>query len=248
MPYLVVTDLDGTLLRPDWTVSQRTRDALQIAGDADVPVIYATGRPPRWMEKVYETTEHRPLTICANGALTLLDEEPLHIDAIPDEVVEQVHEILLSHRSEFEMHTEQWRGHTLKILAALPEMDREHADAILHEVRDRAGHLIEPTHSSFNRLLIEMGPSGVTKAAALQRVLQERWPEHTVIGVGDMPNDMAMLQSVDVPMTVATGHPWLRELAVGVLPGPEEDGVAQLLETLVEARHHDAAVRRFTAP
>ena len=248
MPYLVVTDLDGTLLRSDATVSQRSRDALASSAEAGIEVIYATGRPPRWLDAVYETTGHRPLTICANGAVTLAGDEPVHIDAIPDDVVDEVQRILLSHRPGFELRTEQWRGHTLKMLAALPELDKTHADAVLHEVRDVAGHLIEPTHSAFNRLLIEMGPNGVTKAAALQRVLAERWPDHTVIGIGDMPNDMPLLESVDVPLTVSTGHPWLRDTAVGVLPGPADDGVAQMLETLIEARHHDAVVSRFTGP
>ena len=91
MPYLVVTDLDGTLLRPDHTVSERTREALRTAQAAGVDVMYATGRPPRWLEAVYETTQHRPITICANGALTLYRGDPMNIEAIPDETVEQVH-------------------------------------------------------------------------------------------------------------------------------------------------------------
>jgi hypothetical protein len=33
-------------------------------------------------------------------------------------------------------------------------------------------------------------------------------------------------------MTVESGHPWLREITDRVLPGPEDDGVAQLLERL----------------
>lgn len=248
MAFLVATDLDGTLLRPDWTVSQRTRDALQSAQEAGVEVVYATGRPPRWLDDVYATTEHRPLTICANGALTLLDDEPLHIDAIPDEVVEEVWDLLLATRSDFVLRTERWRGHTLKLLAGLPGMDSEHADAVLHEVLSVAGHLVEPTHSAFNQLLIEMGPTGVTKAAALRRILAERWPDHTVIGIGDMPNDKALLESVDIPLTVASGHPWLREIAVAVLPGPADDGVAQLLEMLPEAHAESDVVSRFTAP
>jgi hydroxymethylpyrimidine pyrophosphatase-like HAD family hydrolase len=51
-----------------------------------------------------------------------------------------------------------------------------------------------------------------------------------------MPNDVAMLQAADLPMTVATGHPWLRELTDRVLPGPDEDGLAQLLEALAQGR------------
>lgn len=233
MPYLVVTDLDGTLLRPDHTVSQRTRMALRTAQESGVEIIYATGRPPRWLDAVYETTQHQPITICANGALTLQKGEPLHVEAIPDTTVEQVHDLLRGLRSDFVFRTEQWRGHTLKLLAAVPDLPQHHADEILGQVRALAGHLVEPTHSAFGHLLIEMGPSGVTKARALRRLIDDRWPDRTVIAIGDMPNDLALLRSVDLPMTVASGHPSLRQITQRVLPSPEQDGVAQLLEQLI---------------
>ena len=232
MSYLVATDLDGTLLRRDFTVSARTREALQGAVAAGVAVVYATGRPPRWLPEVYEVTGLSPITVCANGALTLVDDEPLAVNGIPDEVVDEVRGLLVDHREDFVIHTEQWRGHTLKMLAALPDVDHGQADDVLTAVREVAGHLVEPTHSAHGRLLIEMGPSGVTKAHALQRLRAQMWPDATFIAVGDMPNDEAMLRSADLPMTVATGHPALRSVAGRILPGPDDDGVASLLEEL----------------
>lgn len=234
MPHLVATDLDGTLLRADGTVSQRTRDALQAAGAAGIEVVYATGRPPRWLQRVYDATGHHPLTICANGALTLHGDEVVAVDPIDSEAVAEVSALLQDMRSDFIVRTEQWRGHTLKVLAGLPDVDHSHADDVLAQVHELAGHLVEPTHSAHGQLLIEMGPAGVTKAAALSRLRAERWPDHTAIAVGDMPNDIAMLTSVDVPMTVETGHAAVREIAQVVLPGPHHDGVAVLLERLAE--------------
>lgn len=228
MPYLVATDLDGTLLRPDGSVSERTREALRNGVD----VVYATGRPPRWLPEVYEATGFEPITICANGALTLQSGEPLRIEAIPDETVEEVHGLLRSLHGDFVFFQEQWRGHTLKVLAGLPDAGGRQVDEVLAEVADLAGHLIEPTHSAHGRLLIEMGPSGVTKAHALLALRKQQWPDHTLIAVGDMPNDAAMLRAADIGMTVESGHPSLLAVAREVLPGPEQDGVAQLLERL----------------
>lgn len=232
MPYLVATDLDGTLLRRDFTVSQRTRLALRSAADAGIEVVYATGRPPRWLPAVYEATGLSPITVCANGALTLFDGEPLHVDAIPDDVVAEVERALRAQRVDFVFRTEQWRGHTVKVLAALPTLDHRDADRVLREVRDAAGHLVEPTYSVHGQLLIEMGPGGVTKAAALARLREQRWPAHVLVAIGDMPNDEQMLRSADVAVTVATGHPGLRGITDRVLPGPDDDGVAALLERL----------------
>ncbi|MBO1736608.1 HAD hydrolase family protein, partial [Barnesiella sp. GGCC_0306] len=36
---LIATDLDGTLLTPDGTISPRTRDAIRVAEKAGVPVV-----------------------------------------------------------------------------------------------------------------------------------------------------------------------------------------------------------------
>lgn len=242
MPYLIATDLDGTLLRSDFRVSERTRAALRTASQAGVEVIYATGRPPRWLQAVYDTTGHRPITVCANGALTLLGDEPVDVTGIEPDVVEEVRAILRATRSDFVFGTEQWQGHTLKVLASLPHLDNQSADAVLAEVRAVAGHLVEPTHSAYGQLLIEMGPAGVTKARAVQRLRSQYWPGHILIAIGDMPNDLALLESADIAMTVESGHSVLRATTSHVLPSPESDGVAQLLESLA----NDGSVSQFT--
>ena len=55
---LVATDLDGTLLRPDTTVSAFTVDTLARARAAGLPVVVVTGRPPRWIVPVAAATGH----------------------------------------------------------------------------------------------------------------------------------------------------------------------------------------------
>ena len=164
MSYLIATDLDGTLLRPDSSVSDRTRNALRTASDGGVEGSTRRAGRRTGCRGVCEATGHRPITVCANGALTLQADEPINIDAIDPEVVDEVREVLLTSHSDFRVPTEVWRGHALKLLAFLPDQDHKAADDILALVREAAGHLVEPTHSSHGRLLIEMGPSGVTKA------------------------------------------------------------------------------------
>ncbi len=66
---LFATDLDGTLLRSDGTVSERTRAALRAATDAGLLVAFVTGRPPRWLDEVIETTGHLGVAVGANGAV-----------------------------------------------------------------------------------------------------------------------------------------------------------------------------------
>ena len=68
-PRIVATDLDGTLLRRDGTVSERTRAALGRVEAAGATLVFVTGRPPRWLAPVVEQTGHTGLAVCANGAV-----------------------------------------------------------------------------------------------------------------------------------------------------------------------------------
>ncbi|MEU0136774.1 Cof-type HAD-IIB family hydrolase [Streptomyces sp. NPDC006296] len=65
---LIATDLDGTLLRDDKTLSDRTIAALTAADEAGIEVLFVTGRPARWMDVVTPHVQDHSLAICANGA------------------------------------------------------------------------------------------------------------------------------------------------------------------------------------
>jgi len=86
---LFATDLDGTLLRSDGTVSDRTRAALRAAADAGLVVVFVTGRPPRWLDDVVEETGHLGVAVGANGAV-IYDMAREHVvrthPLIPDEM------------------------------------------------------------------------------------------------------------------------------------------------------------------
>ncbi|MGH3647934.1 MAG: HAD family hydrolase [Micromonosporaceae bacterium] len=83
-PTLIASDLDGTLLRGDGTVSRRTVAALDAVAAAGVPFVMATGRPIRWLPEVLAQTGVRGPVICANGGVIydpdadeVLDHTPL---------------------------------------------------------------------------------------------------------------------------------------------------------------------------
>jgi Cof subfamily protein (haloacid dehalogenase superfamily) len=68
LPRLIATDLDGTLLRDDKSVSARTVAGLAAAEEAGIEVIFVTGRPARWMGVVSAHVHGHGLAICGNGA------------------------------------------------------------------------------------------------------------------------------------------------------------------------------------
>ena len=85
---LVATDLDGTLLRPDGTVSERTITAVRAAREAGLHVIPITGRPPRITWAVAREAGLGPLGVCSNGAavVDISSMEVIEIETIGAEV------------------------------------------------------------------------------------------------------------------------------------------------------------------
>jgi Cof subfamily protein (haloacid dehalogenase superfamily) len=88
---MVGTDLDGTLLRTDGTVSERTRAAIAAADRAGLLVAFATGRPPRWLYDVANATGHTGIAVAANGAVifdlatdTVIAEHILTVDLLAE--------------------------------------------------------------------------------------------------------------------------------------------------------------------
>lgn len=70
-PRLIATDLDGTIVRFDGTISKRTINAINGARAKGAILYFVTGRPPRWLGDVTDAfgTHGVPPVICGNGAL-----------------------------------------------------------------------------------------------------------------------------------------------------------------------------------
>ena len=68
-PALIASDVDGTLLDDEETITPRTRSAVLAAVDAGTRFVLATGRPPRWVRPVVDALGFAPMAVCANGAV-----------------------------------------------------------------------------------------------------------------------------------------------------------------------------------
>ena len=92
LPKMVATDLDGTIVRTDGTISTRTVHALLAAEKAGATIVLVTGRPPRWITTIAEQTDHHGIVICSNGAIVydLHTEQILESTLIPVETVLKV--------------------------------------------------------------------------------------------------------------------------------------------------------------
>jgi hypothetical protein len=68
---LVATDLDGTLLRSDKTISARTAIAMRAAQEAGITIVWATARARNSVQAFAIQAQFTGLALCANGAVVL---------------------------------------------------------------------------------------------------------------------------------------------------------------------------------
>jgi hypothetical protein len=217
-PKLIVSDLDGTLLRSDETISDETVAELQRWADAGVPLVLATGRPPRWMLGVRDRLGGGT-AICCNGAVLLdlgdfavLEEHPLTPDvlqAITGELRRRQpgtwfaveygdqfrHEPIYKPR--WDVDAPGVAEATLEELVARPvaKLLARHEglsrDEFVELVAEVVGDTATVTNSSADALA-EISACGVTKATGLARVAADRGlGPADVVYFGDMPNDLA---------------------------------------------------------
>jgi len=260
---LVASDLDGTIVRPDGTISERTLAAFAACEAAGIGVLFVTGRPPRWMGSIAAATGHHGLAICGNGAVlydlgaeqvvgtraltrqTVLDVAAAMRATLPAAVFAL--ETTSGYRREpgFRPHHEAARaarvGSVPELLADEPvvvkvlcRVEGSTADPILAAARLVLGGLAEPVHSDSTGSMIEIAALGVSKASTLAQVVQERRIEPAdVVAFGDMPNDVPMLRWAGRGYAMADGHPEAIAAADDVAPPCARDGVAQVLEQLL---------------
>jgi HAD superfamily hydrolase (TIGR01484 family) len=68
-PQLIASDVDGTLLDPLERLTERTKAVVRRASEAGVPIVLASGRPPRWIPAVATEAGLTGYAVCANGAV-----------------------------------------------------------------------------------------------------------------------------------------------------------------------------------
>lgn len=71
LPRLIATDLDGTLLRSDLSVSPRTRQALDAVRAQGVFVVPVTARQPHGVKLIGQQAGFAEWALCSNGALAV---------------------------------------------------------------------------------------------------------------------------------------------------------------------------------
>jgi Cof subfamily protein (haloacid dehalogenase superfamily) len=255
---LAAIDLDGTLLRPDGSLSKRSRAALERARASGIRTVLVTARGPRSVRVLAADLGLDGSAICSNGAITLdlssgevVRTQPLGTEIAARLVRElrsrlpgilfaaETEEIVLEPGFaawEWEPPTGTRYADGLELVAEpvaklIVRHDTHALEAIAEAARELAGDDAAVTIPG--PWTVEISAAGVSKAAALAELCAELGVEAAeVVAFGDYPNDLPMLEWAGHAVAVANAHPDVLAAADEVTASNADDGVALVLERL----------------
>ncbi|MEU2759240.1 HAD family hydrolase [Streptomyces sp. NPDC007094] len=258
---LVATDLDGTLLRPDGTVSARSRAALGRAAASGARHLIVTGRPVPGIRALLADLAYTGLVVCGQGTQlydadagrllrsVTLDREAADtalgkieaevgavFAAVDQDGVDGVTLIEAGYRMPNPTLPAQRVGSRealweRPVIKVLVRHPELGDDALTAAARGAVGDLATVTMAGPGT--VELAPRGVDKGTGLAAAaeLLDIGAERTV-AFGDMPNDLPMFAGSGLRVAMGNAHPELRAAADEVTLTHAGDGVAVVLERL----------------
>ncbi|MEU6545898.1 HAD family hydrolase [Streptomyces sp. NPDC046859] len=258
---LIATDLDGTLLRGDDTLSDRSLVALAQAAMAGAQHLVVTGRPAPRVRPLLEVMGSRGLAVCGQGA-QLYDagqDRLLWSITLERDLAETALGKIEAEVGQVYAAVDQDGVEGLTLIEpgylmphpTLPAVRVRHRedlwcepiskvllrhptlsdDELAATARAVVGSLATVTMSGPGT--VELQPSGITKATGLALAAEHLGlGPHETIAFGDMPNDIPMFDWAAHGVAMANAHPELKSVADEITLSNEDDGIAVVLERL----------------
>lgn len=255
----VVTDLDGTVVRSDFSISAATLAALDAVRAAGIAFVIATARTPQGLEHFQALAQRTTLSVCCSGAIgwsshdkarTWMDEmRAPEIRRVVQLAVDAGAGVASFDGSLWRMTDEYYRlsptqphGPTRMVvtsseLAETPccTMALRHRDGDL----DRIATLVASGRDSAalshvgRSTVLDVTAEGVDKGTGTVRALETLGVAPAAsISFGDMPNDLAMFRVTGRSYSIGSADPAVMLAATEVLPSVEDDGFARKIADL----------------
>ena len=263
-PKLIGTDLDGTIVANYGFISERTKIAFTAANAAGIHIYFVTGRPIRWMAEIKENFNFGLGICGNGAMLyDFLNEKILEqwlfsveaqletvkrLRAVIPPVTFAVEVNQQFHREK--KYVPRWdigadnvgvdeieeviTAPALKILARCQNGEFSSDEMLVLANKELIG-IATVTHSNSTDSLLEISADGVSKGATLAKVASRHGlTADDCVTFGDNPNDFSMLTWASRSWAMADGHPDLMKYAKFQTDPHQEDGVAKVVERLLE--------------
>lgn len=258
---LIATDLDGTLLRGDDTVSDRSLAALARAARAGARHLVVTGRPAPRVRPLLERLGCTGLAVCGQGAQVYdaRADRLLWSVRLDRELAENALGKIEAEVGQVYAAVDQDGVDGLTLIEPGYRMPHPTLPAVRVGRRDDLwcepiskvllrhhtlsdGELASIARAAVGSLAtvtmsgpgtVELQPCGVTKATGLALAADHLGiAADRALAFGDMPNDIPMFDWAAHGVAMANAHPELKDVADEVTLSNEDDGIAVVLERL----------------
>lgn len=257
MVRLIATDLDGTLLNSERTISQRNKDAVKKCLDSGIIFCLASGRGISTMIPIADQLGIQGPIVCSNGAyITGLDGSDVHhfslslearkviLDyALQNDIHLNCYErglIRFSKQGEFAELYKTRTGCT-PIYTKLEEFDSIEPTKLLYvdhpENIKKYRSELEPMLAPHNITVVvsepdyvEFLPPGINKGQGLQKLCEHlQIQQSQVAAIGDWWNDQEMIEWAGISGAVNNAAPEVKAVAHHHVASNDEDGAAEFI-------------------
>jgi Cof subfamily protein (haloacid dehalogenase superfamily) len=258
----VVTDLDGTVVRSDFSISPATLEALDLVESAGIAFVIATARTPQGLEHFQELARRTAISVCCSGAIGWRSHQKAvaWIENLQPAATRRVVEIAVAEGagvasfdgSLWRMTEEYWRlsptqphGPTRVVVdsAVVAEtpcctMAMRHGHGDLRHIAELVAAEADSAALSHvgRSTVLDVTAQGVDKGTGTHRALRTLGIDATAaISFGDMPNDLAMFRVTGRSYAVGESDEEVMRTATEVLPSVDDDGFARKILELAAA-------------
>ena len=259
---LLCTDLDGTLLRNDKTISRENLDAIEYFQSEGRYFTFITGRMPYFSEEIYKIVKPNAPIGCINGggAYDYPTQRYLYARTIPFSTIELIDDVLpqiedLGVQINTLEHVYFSVDNAVNVLfrknTGLPDLFGDY-----HEITEPIGKILfthaedaalrklaalldaHPRAEEFDfvrseQTFYEILPKGVHKGAALIPIAESLGVDHSrTVAVGDYNNDIGMVQAAALGYAVANASDDLKAVADRITVSNEEHAIARIIHDL----------------
>lgn len=248
---LVSLDLDGTLLNSHSKVSSKNLEAVAKCIKNDIEVVIATGRPPRFTFGLIPSQLIKNYCVCYNGALIYCCGKRVYEQTICPTIY---NDLLLEfgNGEKIIIESDHRVFCNFKIQDPWEEMVYEAFDQLTDETPVYKILIINPIKGLYDRLkerygkklyyvetdygnYIELMDKSVSKLNAIKWIAEiEKVKLEEIIAFGDDLNDLEIISGVGRGVAMSNGHHLVKAFADFVTKSNDEDGVAVVLEKLIE--------------
>lgn len=264
---LLALDIDGTILRKDYTMSERVKKTIRQAFISGIKVVLVTGRMHRAALPIIKELGLNTPILSYQGALAKKGDEELYSKCISDGLCREIilelqkFDVQINLYLDDELYSQtddfrvieycEKRGLNYKkvdSLLSLPDLTANKILAIGHGADDTTEVLMHLKKKFYNNIYVvksmpifcEITSSEVSKGRAIS-YLAEQWgvPMENTMAIGDQDNDIELLKVVELKVAMGNATESLKQVADFVTDSVEEDGVATAIEKyLLEKKHN----------